>query len=186
MNSPHEADLVARWRRGDAEAFEGLVRRWQQPIARFLFRITGKAELVHDLCQEIFLRVYQSRASYRESGHFDAWLYRIALNVARDAGRRRSFSALPNGKELADPAASAESICQQRELQSLVTASVAELPEALRVVLALHLDEGLAFEEIARLTGTPASTLKSRFSVALRRLRHRLGKTGYAPEEDAR
>ena len=62
---------------------------------------------------------------------------------------------------------------------------MAELPEPLRVVLALRHDEGMSFEDMARLTGTPASTLKSRFAVALSRLRTRLQELGLGPEEIA-
>jgi RNA polymerase sigma-70 factor (ECF subfamily) len=185
MTPPHDADLMARWQRGDDAAFEALVRRWQQPMARFLFRLTGRADLVHDLCQEVFLRVHAARGGYREGGHFSGWLYRIALNVARDARRGRHAPG-PLAAEPADPAGATEAVCQQRELARLVAQAVAELPEPLRVVLALRHDEGLSFEAIARLTGTPASTLKSRFAAALRQLRDRLGRRGYGPEETPR
>jgi RNA polymerase sigma-70 factor (ECF subfamily) len=184
MVEPHDAELMARWQDGDAAAFEALVRRWQQPLARFLHRLAGRAGSVHDLCQEVFLRLYHAPGSYRERGHFAAWLYRVALNVARDAGRRRLSLPLERRSEPADPSAPAEAVCQQRELADLVSRAVAELPEPLRLVLALHHDEGLNFEEISRLTGTPASTLKSRFAAALRRLRQRLAPEGYGPQED--
>ncbi len=184
MIPPHDAELMTRWQRGDEAAFEQLVRRWQQPMARFLFRLTGHAELVHDLCQEVFLRLFAARSGYRENGHFSGWLYRVALNVARDAARRRRHIPAPlEQTEPADPAAPAETVCQRRELARLVAQAVAELPEPLRVVLALRHDEGLPFEEIARLTATPASTLKSRFTAALRELRIRLARHGYGPEE---
>ncbi len=71
-------------------------------------------------------------------------------------------------------------------MTGLVEQAIAELPEPLRLVLALRHDEGLSFEEIARLTDTPASTLKSRFAVALDRLRVRFRELGLAPEENAR
>jgi RNA polymerase sigma-70 factor (ECF subfamily) len=185
MAPPHDADLTARWQRGDPSAFEEIVRRWQQPMARFLFRLTGEAERVRDLCQEVFLRVYQARAKYRENGGFAAWMYRIALNVARDAARRRRPPVhLPAGADPIDPGTPAETAALRRELARLVADAVASLPEPLRVVLALHHDEGLNFEEMARLTGTPASTLKSRFASALRRLRVALEERGLGPEED--
>ncbi len=185
MGPPLDAELMARWQRGDEAAFEALVRRWQQPMARFLFRLTGRAGAVADLCQEVFLRLYLARSGYAEDGSFSAWLYRIALNVARDAARR-ARPATPLDREPADPRAPAEWLCQRREVAGLVAEAVAELPEPLRVVLALHHDEGLGFEEIARLTGTPASTLKSRFAAALRRLRDHLERRGLGPAEDGR
>src|SRR5947209_18460552 len=79
-----DADWMERWRRGEAAAFEALVERWRRPVARFLFRCTGRADLVQDLCQEVFLRVYQAGPRYREAGAFPGWLFRIALNMVRD------------------------------------------------------------------------------------------------------
>ena len=179
-----DGDEMGRWLRGDRGAFEELVARWQGPVARFLFRQTGRADLVPDLCQEAFLRVYQAGPRYRESGAFPGWLFRVALNVARDAGRRRRRDPAPlNGAEPADPAAPVETLCRRRELAAWMAQAAAELPESLRVVLALRHDERLSFEEIARLTGAPASTVKSRFAAALGRLRERLEKRGYGPEE---
>ncbi len=179
-----DADEMDRWRRGDGAAFEALVERWQRPVARFLFRYTGRADLVADLCQEVFLRVYQAGPRYRESGTFPGWLFRIALNAARDAGRRRRRDPAPlAGAEPVDPAMTAEALCRRRELGLVMARAAAELPEPLRVVLALRHDDGLSFEEIARLTGAPASTVKSRFAAALSRLRTRLEQLGYGSEE---
>lgn len=167
-----KADL--NWQDGGA-AFERLVRRWQQPVARFLFHLVGREDLVADLCQEVFLRVYEQRGRYRETGAFPAWLYRIALNVARDAGRRRRKEPLDLAvvePVTAEP--SPEAACEQAERGRIVAQAVAELPEALRLVVVLRHYEDMSFEQIARLLGEPASTIKSRFTVALQRLRQRL------------
>ena len=180
-----DAHLIQRWQQGDAAAFEALVRRWQQPVGRCLFRLVGQAELVNDLCQEVFMRVYSAGPRYRPSAAFSTWLYRIALNVARDAARRRKHEPVSlSDREVEDRAPAAEEACQQHELVSLVAQAVAELPEPLRTVLVLHHYEGMSFEEIARLTETPASTLKSRFAAALRRLRKRLQHLGNDGEEE--
>jgi len=182
MIPPHDADLVARWQRGEAAAFDALVRRWQQPMARFLFRLTGDAALVHDLCQEVFLRIHAARDGYRDNGRFASWLYRIALNVARDAARRQRPASIVS-TDLVDPTPDAGQVAVRREVSEAVARAVSELPEPLRVVLVLRHDEGMSFENIARLTGTPASTLKSRFATALQRLRCRLRELGLGPEE---
>jgi RNA polymerase sigma-70 factor (ECF subfamily) len=183
---PSDAELMEHWQRGETSAFSALVRRWQQPMARFLTHLTGAPGLVPDLCQEVFLRLFHARGRYHEEGTFSTWLYRIALNVARDAGRRRRRQPLPlsNG-ELAAAAPPPDVVCQQRELTRLVARAVAELPAPLRLVLVLRHYEGLAFEQIARLTLTPASTLKSRFAAALARLRDRLHPLGCDPEDDS-
>ena len=167
-----KADLD--WRDGGA-AFERLVRRWQQPMSRFLFHLVGREDVIADLCQEVFLRVYEQRGRYRETGAFTAWLYRIAVNVARDAGRRRRKEPLDlAGVEPATAEPSPDAACEQAERGRLVAQAVAELPESLRLVVVLRHYEEMNFEQIARLLGEPASTIKSRFSAALQRLRQRL------------
>jgi RNA polymerase sigma-70 factor (ECF subfamily) len=182
---PAEVDLMELWRQGDPAAFEDLVRRWERPIARLLGRLLGRADLVPDSCQEVFLRVLRARPNYRENGSFGPWLYQIALNVARDA-IRRSNRIRPLGRlEPADPRQPAETRYGQQETVELVRRAVAELPTPLREVLVLRHYEGMKFEEIARLTATPASTLKSRFAVALNRLRNQLVEIGLDLEETA-
>lgn len=182
-----DAEQVRRWQGGDAAAFEEIVRRWQQPVAQFLGRLTGRAESVPDLCQEVFLRVYLAGGRYRDCGAFSTWLYRIALNVARDAARRGRHRPEP----LADrePVADSEPVelpSERRELERLVAQALAELPDALREALVLRHYEGMSFEEMSRVLGTPASTLKSRFAAALARLRTRLQQLGWTCEEHGR
>lgn len=181
--NPTDADLMRLWQGGDAGAFTVLVRRWEQRLARFLTHLVGSPELVQDLCQEVFLRLYQAGARYRENGTFSTWVYRIALNVARDAGRRKRRQPAPLAEgEVAAAAPGPEALCARDEECRLVGRAVAELPEPFRLVLILRHYENLSFEAIARLTDTPASTLKSRFAVALNRLRVRLNRLGCAHE----
>jgi RNA polymerase sigma-70 factor (ECF subfamily) len=177
-----EAELIRRWRTGEPAAFEAVVHRWHEPLARFLSRL-APADAVPDLLQEVFLRLHRAGPAYRENGHFSTWLFQIALNVARDAGRRqvRAPAPLP-AEEPAAPGVSAEQRCEQRELGELIAAAVAELPPALREVLALRHDRGMSFEDMSRLLGVPASTLKSRFTAALHKLRDRLRERGLPPE----
>jgi RNA polymerase sigma-70 factor (ECF subfamily) len=178
-----DAELMCRWRRGDAAAFAALVDRWQQPVARFLLRVSGRPDRVPDLTQEVFLRVLRAAPRYRESGRFSTWLFQIALNVARDAMRRGRNPPLPLSDIPVDNAA--DDACERRELARAVDCAVAELPPQQREVLALRHDQGMSFEDMARVLGTPASTLKSRFAVALHRLRERLHELGWSFEESA-
>jgi RNA polymerase sigma-70 factor (ECF subfamily) len=178
-----DTELIRRWQGGDPAAFAALVRRWQQPMARFLFHLAERQEVVADLCQEVFLRAYQAGPRYRENGRFSSWLYTIALNVARDAGRRRRETTSLDDQELAGRSLSPALSCEQEELAGIVRRAVAELPEPLRVVLVLRHYEGMNFEQISRLLGTPASTLKSRFAAALGRLREQLKSLGRDAEE---
>src|SRR3954470_19941787 len=146
---PNDAELMQRWQQGDPLGFEAVVRRWQQFVARLLTRLVGRRELVQDLCQEVFLRVYHAGPRYRETGAFTTWLYRITLNVARDAGRRRRHEpARLEGHEPMDRQAPAETICQQQELNHAIADAVAELPETLREVLVLRHYEEMSFEQM--------------------------------------
>jgi RNA polymerase sigma-70 factor (ECF subfamily) len=180
--APGDAELMRRWQAGDTAAFEEIVRRWQGRVGRLLARLAGPSA-APDLCQETFLRVYRAGARYREQGAFTTWIYRIALNVARDAGRSRDWAALGNHEPLHRDTPD-DALCR-REVVELVSAALAELPDPLREVLVLRHYEGLSFEDIARLTHVPASTLKSRFAAALGRLRGRLVELGCRPEENA-
>ncbi|HEV3204624.1 MAG TPA: sigma-70 family RNA polymerase sigma factor [Gemmataceae bacterium] len=180
-----DADLVQAWQRGDAAAFAALVRRWQQPMARFLAAMVGRTDLVQDLCQEVFLRVFLAKARYRESGTFSSWLYRIAGNVARDACRRRrpEPQRLLN-RELNIPSQGPEAQCENQELVQALAGALAELPLALREVVVLRHYEEMNFKEISQLLGIPAGTLRSRFEVGMERLRIRLKQQGWNPLED--
>jgi RNA polymerase sigma-70 factor, ECF subfamily len=175
-----DSELVRRWKRGEEAAFADIVRRWQQPLARFLSRLAD-ANQVPDLLQETFLRVHRARVGYSENGHFSTWLFQIALNVARDSGRRRATpESLTREPIAADP--SAARWLELREKLEALSRAIGELPDELREVLALRHDAGLRFEEMSRRLNVPASTLKSRFAAALRRLRERLKELGEAPE----
>jgi RNA polymerase sigma-70 factor (ECF subfamily) len=171
----NDQELVQRWQRGEVAAFEALVRRWERPIARFLTHVVGQQDLVPDLCQEVFLRLYLSGWRYRGESAFSTWLYQVALNIARDAGRKRRRDAVPLVDH--DPPSrgpTAEASCEHQELAGAVQQALRRLPSELREVLVLRHYEGLSFEAMARITGAPASTLKSRFAVALSRMRQHL------------
>jgi RNA polymerase sigma-70 factor (ECF subfamily) len=174
---------MRRWRRGEAAAFAALVDRWQRPVARFLLRHVGRPDRVPDLCQEVFLRVLRAAPRYREEGRFSTWLFQIALNVARDAARRGKHAPEPLIEEPGASRPPLVEVCERRELARAVACAVAELPPPQREVLALRHDQGMSFEEMARVLNLPASTLKSRFAAALQRLRARLTELGWGYEE---
>ena len=189
-----DVERLGQWHSGDPAAFAALVRRWQQPMARFLAAMVGRDDLVPDLCQEVFLRVFLARSRYRETGAFSSWLYRIAMNVARDACRRKRWQpqSLPDHELHAlepfkrDVAAEHLSPPEQQELAQAIALGLAELPLPLRQVLVLRHYEGIQFKEMARMLGEPSSTLRSRFEVGMNRLRAFLKQRGWALEENQR
>ena len=175
-----DADLIRRWRGGESAAFDALVRRWQQPAARFLARMLGAAGPVADLCQELFLRVYLWRDRYREEGSFSTWLYRIALNLARDHARKKIRQPVPLPEEVPANGPVELPLWERRELQESIDAALSELPPNLREVLVLRHYEEMNFEEMGRLLDVPATTLKSRFTVAMHKMHERLRDRGWS------
>jgi RNA polymerase sigma-70 factor (ECF subfamily) len=171
-------DLMRQCREGDAAAFEALVRRWEGKVGRMLAALAGRSD-VDDLAQEVFVRVHLAKDRYRPEAAFSTWLYRIVLNVARDAGRKnrrrpeRLESQQPADAQNSPPAATA-----QQEVVEKVNLAMDHLPDELRdVVMMKHYGE-LTFAEIAEVTGDPPSTVKSRMQAALVQLRGLLKKQG--------
>ena len=183
-NEPR-AELIGRWQRGDPAAFEVLVRQWEGPMGRFLFRMTRSVETARDLTQDLFAKVYAARHTYRDRGHFSTWIYRVALNLARDEARRnkRAMEPYPEA-ELAGDEPPGDGWAERNETVAAVAAALNDLSPPLKEVLVLRHYEDFSFEEMARLLETPASTLKSRFAVALRQLADRLAARGLRPEEE--
>ena len=122
--------------------------------------------------------MYLQAGRYRDDGRFGTWVFRIAVNLARDAARRKAVRKAaplpvtePPGRD-----GPADGWAESAECADAVAAALAELPDPLREVVVLRHYEDLSFEEMARLLGVPATTLKSRFAVAMRQLQERLGR----------
>lgn len=180
--SQDDHELMRRCRDGDWSALAEIVDRWDGRVGRVLARLSPVPADVDDLRQDVFLRVFKARRRYRPQGAFSTWLYRIVLNVARDAARRRRTEPLGNHEPVSrnEPA---EQLAEQREVRRQVTAALEALPEPLREPLVLKHYSDLTFAQIAELTGLPASTIKSRVSAALVRLRRELQRQGISHEE---
>lgn len=177
---PADGELIERFRRGDAAAFTLLVRRWEAPVHRIAWRITGDAAEAEDVRQTVFLRLLEDPWSLRDAARFGAWIRRCAVNAAINAAARRARirgagpdPSLDVRESEEDPAERAAA----REEAERLSAALAGLPPAERALLALRFDEDLTFEEIAAVIGRPASTIKSRVGKAVGKLRRKLGVT---------
>jgi RNA polymerase sigma-70 factor (ECF subfamily) len=165
--------LETRAQSGCVEAFEALCARHRTRIWRIVCSVARGAE-AEDLHQETLLRAYRALSSYRGQAPFEAWLARIAVNVAHDfhrsAWRRRVtlFDLLPTSP--IERVETIETAAERRELQRRVRQAVAVLPESQRVPIWLHYFEGFSLVEIARLERVPEGTLRSRLRAGLRRL----------------
>jgi RNA polymerase sigma-70 factor (ECF subfamily) len=152
VEQPSDAELMARVRSGDRDAFADLVDRHKDAVVNYLTRLTGSRDRAEDLAQETFLRLFRSARDYTEQGYLRAYLYRIATNLVRSEERREKrlrllMPFLPR-EEHAEPAAPSGLL--RRELTREVSAAVAKLPLRYRVPLVLHEIEGWSYVDIAQ------------------------------------
>lgn len=175
-------DEVARLGRGELDALDALLGRYQHRLYRYLLRLVRDPAAAEDLFQQTWLRVAESIRRYDPQRSFEAWLFAVSRNLAIDHLRRRAPESLDEPR--ADGATGAERLAAAgtdalerllvRERVELVTAAMAELPAAYREVLTLRFEDGMKLEEIAAVTAAPLSTVKTRLRRALETLRVRL------------
>jgi RNA polymerase sigma-70 factor (ECF subfamily) len=166
--------LIRRAQRGDREAFGLLVYRYREGAVNVVYRMCGDAQLAEDAAHDAFVRAWDALPRYRHRGTLKAWLYRIALNCARDVLRRRrptvDVALLPLRSDAPDP----ERQMVRRERAEQVQEAVLRLPEASRAALILREYGGLSYKEIAQSLDLPIGTVMSRLHYARSRLREML------------
>ena len=169
-----DAELVARVQRGDKRAFDLLVLKYQRKIMRLLSRMIRDPGDVEDVAQEAFIKAYRALPQFRGDSAFYTWLYRIAINTARNwqaaAARRPSapnvietedgetFSQIDNLTDISTP----ESLAAGKQIVETVNAAINALPEELRTAIVLREIEGMSYEDIAQTMGCPIGTVRSR------------------------
>lgn len=165
--------LVARAQRGDKTAFELLVRKYQHKVAKLVSRYVRDRGEVEDVTQETFIKAYRAINGFRGDSAFYTWLYRIAVNTAKNylesLGRRPPGTDLePEGAELmeqGDPlrdVATPERHLLTDEIAATVRRAIEALPADLRTAITLREIEGLSYEEIAEVMDCPIGTVRSR------------------------
>jgi len=170
-----DGDLVQAARRGDADAFHGLVMRYQRPAYLVALGVTGSHEDAEDVAQDAFVTALRRLDECRDPERFGGWFMTIVRNQARNSRRRearRTVEVLPESAEAggAGPAGDAELAELRRQLEG----ALAELPEVRREVILLHDVEGWKHHEIAQRLGLPAGTVRSHVHFARKALRQRL------------
>src|SRR6187455_3783394 len=168
-----DQQLVERAQKGDKHAFELLVMKYQRKLGRLLSRLVRDPAEVEDVAQEAFLKAYRALASFRGDSAFYTWLYRIAINTAKNAlvsNRRRpvDFDLDLQDPEQYDRHArlkegdTPEGVLLTEEIRSVVEKAMEQLPEDLRTAIVLRELEGLSYEEIAEAMDCPVGTVRSR------------------------
>ena len=169
-----DQQLVERAQRGDKRAFELLVMKYQRKLGRLLSRMVRDAAEVEDVTQEAFIKAYRALPNFRGESAFYTWLYRIAINTAKNylvsMGRRaptttgfdnEEAESFEDAEALRDTA-TPENELMGREIADTVNRAVAALPEDLRTAITLREIEGLSYEEIAGVMNCPIGTVRSR------------------------
>lgn len=173
---PQDAELMARVRDGDRDAFADLVDRHKDAVVNYLTRLTGDRDRAEDLAQETFLRLFRSAGSYTEQGYLRAFLFRIATNLVRSEERRerrlRVLWPFLGRRDHDEPSAPSGLLLQ--ELHRQVAGAVAKLPLRYRVPLVLHEIEGWTYADIAQELSCREGTVKSRIHRGRQHLRQTL------------
>ena len=175
MTSSQSSDqqLVERVQTGDKRAFDLLVLKYQHKIFGLISRFVRDSAEIEDVAQEAFIKAYRALPKFRGDSAFYTWLYRIAINTAKNhlvsRGRRPPASDVEvedaehfeSGSSLRD-IESPESALYAEELRRVVEAAIAQLPEDLRTAISLREFEGLSYEDIADVMACPVGTVRSR------------------------
>ena len=174
-----DAELFARAQRGDIDAYEEIVQRYQQLAFRTAYVITRSAAEAEDAAQDAFVKAYRALASFRTGAEPRPWLLRIVANEARNrmrsAGRRHNLELrLVEGFRQGDAAPSPEAAAVEADERRRLVSLVGELEENDRLIIASRYFLELSGEETAAALGIPEGTVKSRLSRALGRLRERI------------
>ncbi len=180
---------MARYQRGDRDAFGILVKRHQTNIYNFVLRHVRDRAIADEIGQEVFLRVVQRAGEFKHEARFGTWLYTIARNLCIDHARKQSLrrhpslDAPPNdrtgralGEEIADPRprSSVERSATSSQVGKSILAAIDELPPDQKEVFLLREIGNLPFKEIAEVTAAGENTVKSRMRYALERLQQAL------------
>ena len=186
-DSGPESLLVAGLRRGDEAAYEALIRRFDQPVYNLVSRLVDERADASDVVQEVFLKVFRNIASFRRESSLKTWIYRIAVNEARN--HRRWFSrhrrpevnleardgeARSLDEMLPAPGRSPYEVTLDHETAVVVEAALADLNPKFRAALVLREIEELSYEEIAEVLEISLGTVKSRILRGRAALKNRL------------
>lgn len=170
-------ELVARIRQGDGDALAVVVERYQDRIFALIYGIVRDRHEIEDIAQEVFLKVFTRIHAFDERSKFYTWLYRVAVNAAKDHVKKRSRRpavALEEDDAIPADGDSPWAHASIAEVRRMVRAEIAALPPRYREVLALRELEGMTYNEIAEVLQLSIGTVESRLHRARAKLKRRL------------
>ena len=182
-----DGELVQTAVAGREASFEELVRRYQRPIAAYVYRMVGDYDSALDLTQEVFIKVYNSLARYRSEFKFSTWIYKIAHNAAidhlrRHAVREQALTSSVDGERrevvIESRRLTPEQESERKERRSEIESVVQLLQDSYRELIVLRHSHDLSYDEIAEVTGLPLGTVKNRLFRAREAMRDLLIQRG--------
>jgi RNA polymerase sigma-70 factor (ECF subfamily) len=172
---------------GNLSGFDFLIQKYRRPIVNFMYRMVHNQAVAEELAQEVFLRVFRSRQTYRAEARFSTWLYRIATNLgvnhARDTRHERAASTVyldqadpvtGTTPDVADTTPGAEDSLLRRERMNAIRQHVMALPERQRMAVLMHKYEGMDYRQIGDVLKLSESATKSLLFRAYQTLREKL------------
>ena len=187
VDANDDAQVMLRVKAGDDSAFDYLVQKYRRAMMSFMYRMTHNAAVAEDLAQEVFLRVYRSRAGYEPSAKFTTWLYRIATNLAvnhaRDTRHERPENTVSLDErdeesgttmDVPDNSLSVEENLLRRERLQAIRNKVQQLPERQRMAVLMHKYQQMDYRQIADVLKLSESATKSLLFRAYESLREQL------------
>lgn len=166
--------LVKRVQRGDKSAFDLLVRKYQHKVVKLVLRYVRNPAEAEDIAQEAFIKAYRALPQFRGDSAFYTWMYRIAINTAKNSLASRDRSPIAYDLDLTDPEESRgvqsklqdpdtpEGMALTEEIRGIVNSAIEGLPEELKTAIVLRELDGLSYEEIAAAMECPVGTVRSR------------------------
>jgi RNA polymerase sigma-70 factor, ECF subfamily len=187
LDPASDAAVMLRVAEGDEAGFTYLAEKYHRPMIHFLYRMVGNHAVAEELAQEVFLRVYRARSSYRAEARFTTWLYRIATNLAvnhaRDTKHERAAQTVyldaPDEEtgttpDLADDDPSVEERMLRDERMAAIRRHVMALPERQRMAVLMHKYQGMDYRQIGEVLKLSESATKSLLFRAYQTLREKL------------
>lgn len=173
--------IIARARRGDADAFEQLVVAYRDQVFRLALRMCGNETDADEVAQEAFLSAWKGLPNFRGESRFSTWLYQLTTHAAIDLLRREKRQAAAediDGIPIVDDGPSPQQQAERAETRREIQSALMQLPEEYRQVLVLRFMQELSYEEIGQALKLPAGTVKSRLNRAKAQLKGVLSRSG--------
>ena len=171
-NKDEDIALVHRAQKGDYRAFDLLILKYQARVITLANKFVNDKQIAEDIAQESFIKVYKSIGSFRGESAFFTWLYRVAVNTAKNylSSKKRKKEMLVSDitdSDTTDPLSaltteSPEDILAANNLREIILKSFGDLPEEIRTALSLREFEGLSYQEISKILDCPVGTVRSR------------------------